>query len=140
MDVEKARLQWEFALPPEDIAAITRSSVDYVESWYTADAERMRCCLHPDLAKRTVKRDPGTPTWVLRHTDAKMLVTYTQDGHGTETPVVDRTHRVSILDVFRNTASVKVVSHPFVDYLHLARFNDRWLIVNALWEPRQPEA
>jgi len=140
MDVEKARLQWEFALPPEDIAAITRSSVDYVESWYTADAERMRRCLHPDLAKRTVKRDPGTATWVLRHTDAKMLVTYTQDGHGTETPVVDRTYRVSILDVFRNTASVKVVSHPFVDYLHLARFNDRWLIVNALWEPRQPEA
>jgi len=140
MDVEKARLEWEFALPPEDIAAITRSSVDYIESWYTANGERMRQCLHPDLAKRTVKRDPGTGGWVLRHTDAPMLVTYTEDGHGTETPAGDRTYRVSILDVFRNTASVKVVSHPFVDYLHLARFNDRWLIVNALWEPRLPEA
>ncbi len=140
MDVEKARLEWEFVLPPEDIDAITRSSVDYIESWYTADGERMRQCLHPDLAKRTVKRDPGAGGWVLRHTDTPMLVTYTREGHGTVTPAADQTYRVSILDVFRNTASVKVVSHPFVDYLHLARFNDRWLIVHALWEPRQPEA
>src|SRR3990170_7136665 len=104
MDVEKARLQCEFALPPEDIAAITRSSVDYIESWYTADAERMRRCLHLDLAKRTVKRDPGTGGGGLRHTDAPMLVTYTKDGHGTETPAGDRTYRRSILDVFRDTA------------------------------------
>lgn len=26
-----------------------------------------------------------------------------------------------------------VRSEPFVEYLHLARFGDRWLIVNALY-------
>lgn len=69
-----------------------------------------------------------------------MLVAFTRAGHGTETPAPDRTYRVTVLDVFRNTASVKVVSYPFVDYLHLARSGERWLIVNVLWEPRQADA
>src|SRR3989304_4611337 len=137
---EKARLEWEFALPPEDIAAITRSSVDYIESWYTANGERMRQCLHPDLAKRTVKRDPGTGGGGGGDADGPTPGGGKREGPRAETPAGDRTYRVSILDVFRNTASVKVVSHPFVDYLHLARFNNRWLIVNALWEPRQQKA
>jgi Putative lumazine-binding len=33
-----------------------------------------------------------------------------------------------------------VVSAAFVDYLHLARFDQRWLIVNVLWEPRHATA
>ncbi len=140
MGAEETTLETKFVPLPEDIAAITRSSVDYIESWYTADGERMRQCLHPDLAKRTVRRDPTTGEWTLRHTDAARMVTLTWEGHGTETPPPDRKYQVTILDVFRNTASTKVVSHPFVDYLHLARFNERWLIVSAVWEPREQEA
>jgi hypothetical protein len=30
-------------------------------------------------------------------------------------------------------ATVMVQSAPFVEYLHLARFGERWLIVNALY-------
>jgi hypothetical protein len=33
-----------------------------------------------------------------------------------------------------NTASVKLVANGWVDYLHVARFNGRWVIVNVLWE------
>jgi hypothetical protein len=39
----------------------------------------------------------------------------------------------------RHIASVKVLSHPFVDYLHVAKIGDRWLIVNVLWELRKGE-
>lgn len=137
MGAEETTLEAKFVPLPEDIAAITRSSVDYIESWYTADGERMRQCLHPALAKRGVMRDPTTGGWTLRHTDAARMVTLTREGHGRETPPPDRKYQVTVLDVFRNTASTKVVSHPFVDYLHLARFGARWLIVNALWEPRE---
>jgi len=38
--------------------------------------------------------------------------------------------------VTADSASVKVLSEPFVDYLHLARFGERWLIVNVLYERR----
>jgi Putative lumazine-binding len=40
---------------------------------------------------------------------------------------------VTVLDVFQDIATVMVRSQPFTEYLHLGRFGDRWLIVNALY-------
>jgi hypothetical protein len=36
--------------------------------------------------------------------------------------------------MFGNAASAKVVASDWVDYLHLARWNGEWRIVNVLWE------
>jgi len=35
---------------------------------------------------------------------------------------------------------VKIVARDWVDYLHVAKFNGRWVIVNVLWELKQPSA
>ena len=37
-----------------------------------------------------------------------------------------------------NAASVKIVAADWVDYLHLAKYNGRWVIVNVLWEMKPP--
>jgi putative lumazine-binding protein len=52
---------------------------------------------------------------------------------------IGRDLAISILDLADNVASVKVLSEPFVDYLHLARLDGRWSIVNVLYEDREPE-
>jgi len=39
----------------------------------------------------------------------------------------------AVTRVARDIATVMVRSEPFVEYLHLARFGDRRLIVNALY-------
>jgi hypothetical protein len=49
---------------------------------------------------------------------------------------ISRDCDVRVLDVFRNIATVLVLSKPFMDYLHIARFGERWLIVNVLYEER----
>jgi hypothetical protein len=96
----------------EDLAAITAVARGYIEGWLDGDAERMRRCLHPDLVKRTVRRDAATGVWRLgRPAD----------------------------DVFRRIASVRVLSQPYMDYLQMAKLGDRWLIANVLWELRQGE-
>jgi hypothetical protein len=41
---------------------------------------------------------------------------------------------VTILDVYENAASVKIVASDWIDYLHVARWNGSWRIVNVLWE------
>ena len=41
---------------------------------------------------------------------------------------------VTILDVYENVASVRVDAAQWIDYLHLARWNGDWKIVNVLWE------
>ena len=55
-------------------------------------------------------------------------------GAGRPTPKAEQQKDVTVLDVFENAASAKIVASSWIDYLHLARFNGRWVIVNVLWE------
>ena len=41
---------------------------------------------------------------------------------------------MTILDVYENAASVKIVTGDFVDYLHLTRWNGEWKILTVLTE------
>jgi hypothetical protein len=71
---------------------------------------------------------------------AKQLVDYTRAGGGRKTEPERRQEDVSILDVYQGAASAKVIAADWVDYLHLARWDGRWVIVNVLWElkPKSP--
>ena len=62
------------------------------------------------------------------------LVQHTRAGGGKSTPPEKQQKDVTILDVFQNAASVKVVAGQWVDYLHMVRVDDRWQIINVLWE------
>lgn len=124
----------------EDLEGITQASRDYIEGWYSADAERMRRCLHPELVKRTLMYDAEGGTWLLRRPiTAEMMVRFTQQGGGSNVPETERTVEITIQDVFRHIACVRVLSRDMLDYLHLVKLNDQWLITNALWELREGE-
>lgn len=124
--------------PPDDINGITQSCLDYAEGWYNADAERMQRCLHPQLVKRTLMRDPHTRLWMLRRpADAEMMVAFTQQGGGSAVPESQRIYEVMIHDIFRHLACAKVVTAEYMDYVQLAKFDQRWLIVNVLWELKE---
>ena len=118
-----------------DSAAIRTTALDYIDGWYTGDADRMERALHPDLAKRIVWRQDGQEQ--LNSMTAEQLVQGTRMGAGTRTPERDRQMDVTILDIFRGAASVKVVAHQWIDYLHIAKYAGRWVIVNVLWELKE---
>ena len=123
-----------------DSAGIRSAALDYIEGWYTADVGRMEQALHPALAKRIVETDPKSHKSVISQMGAKELIQYTRAGGGRETPAKRRQADVSILNIYQGAASAKVVAADWVDYLHLARWNGRWLIVNVLWESKPIEA
>jgi RNA recognition motif-containing protein len=123
-----------------DRAAIKQTALNYIEGWYEADAERMEKSLHPELAKRIVRVDPKTGKCRLDQMSALTLVQGTRARHGRQTPVDQRQRDVTILDIFGNTASVKIVAAQWVDYLHMAKFDGRWVIVNVLWELKPQRA
>jgi hypothetical protein len=118
-----------------DSAAIRATALDYIEGWYTGNAERMERAVHPDLAKRIINTDQRGRN-VLGHQSAMTLVLNTRRGGGKETPFAEQRKDVRILDIFGNTASVRIDAGTWVDYLHVARWNGRWVIVNVLWELR----
>ncbi len=122
------------AQAPEDAAAIKQTALDYIEGWYEGNAERMERALHPELAKRIVQTDPANNRSRLGQMSAMTLVQGTRNGGGKQTPKEKQQKDVTILDVFENAACVKVVASDWVDYLQMAKWNGRWVIVNVLWE------
>ena len=114
---------------PADVEAVTRVATEYFQSWFAGDGERIRAVLHPALAKRTAEK-PGAVTLVLHEDPTESLVADTASGEG---KAFEPKQEVTVLDVFRDIATVMVRSEPFVEYLHLGRFGNRWLIVNALY-------
>ena len=119
-----------------DSAAIRATALEYIEGWYEGSGERMERAVHPDLAKRIINTDQRGRN-VLGHQSAMTLVQNTRRGGGRETPSDQRRKDVRILDIFGNTASVRVDASGWIDYMHIAKWNGRWVIVNVLWENRQ---
>jgi hypothetical protein len=104
-----------------------------------ADAARMERAVHPELAKRWVRTDDDGRS-VLHDMGAAKLIEQTRRGGGSETPPEERLRKVEILDLYGGMASVRVTSARYVDYMHLARWNGEWKIVNVLWDFRpEPE-
>jgi len=124
------------ALPAQtaaDSAGIRQTALDYIDGWYTGDGARMERAVHPELAKRIVRtNDQGRSA--LGQQSAMTLVMGTRAGGGKDTPAAQRKEDVTILDIYQNAASAKVYASGWVDYLHLAKWNGRWVIVNVLWE------
>ncbi|MCA1640350.1 MAG: peptidoglycan DD-metalloendopeptidase family protein, partial [Acidobacteria bacterium] len=125
--------------PEADKEAITKTALDYIEGWYEGNAERMERSLHPDLAKRIVRTNLQNGQSRLDQMSALSLVQGVKRGGGKQTPKEKQQKDVIILDVFENTASVKAVMSDWIDYMHLAKFNGRWVIVNVLWELKPKE-
>lgn len=114
-----------------DRELIINAVLHYVEGWYTADAERMARALHPGLAKRRVT--PEGETWDVTR---DWMVEATGNGQGKTDDPENGTKVITILDIAGTIASVKLVSEKFDDYLHLAKQENDWVIVNALWDFR----
>lgn len=127
------------AQAPADSAAIRQAALDYIEGWYSGDSTRMERSLHPDLAKRIVRPDRKTGRSTLGQMTAAQLIAGTSRGGGRDTPPAEQRKEVRILDVFEGAASVRVDAGGWIDYMHLARVDGEWKIVNVLWElrPRQ---
>ena len=117
---------------------IKQTALDYIEGWYEGNPERMERALHPDLAKRIVMTNPQGRSQ-LQQMSAMGLVQGVKRGGGKNTPKEKQQKDVTILDVFNNAACVKVVASDWIDYLHVAKWNGRWVIVNVLWELKQPQ-
>jgi hypothetical protein len=117
-----------------EAAAIRQTALDYIEGWYEGNTERMERALHPELAKRIVRTHPQNNQSRLDQMSAMTLVQGTRRGGGKDTPKERQQKDVTLLDRYENAASVKIVASDWIDYLHMAKFNGRWVIVNVLWE------
>ena len=116
-----------------DSAAIRATALDYIEGYYEGNGERMERALHPELAKRIVRTNERGQS-MFNNMSALTLINGTKMGGGKDTPMAERRKDVTIFDIYQNAASAKIYASGWVDYLHLAKWNGQWKIVNVLWE------
>lgn len=119
-------------------AAIEATCFDYIDGQLEGNDARVARSLHPDLAKRAVLGETADEKLGLRRMSKEELVALTKQGV-LKTPKEQWNRSCRILDVTDSAASVRLETPWFVDYFHMGRFGERWVIVNALWysKPRQ---
>jgi hypothetical protein len=113
----------------ENFTALELPAYQYVEGWYNKDPELMGTSIHPALAKRHI--EPGAENQ-LKNVDLGSLLDIAKSYGGPGGP--GRQIDIEILDKQKQTASVKVTSNAFVDYIHLGYYENKWWIINVLWE------
>jgi len=125
-------------IEPATRAALEATCFDYVDGQLEGDPARVARSLHPDLAKRRVLGDTPDERLGLRRMTKDELVELTQQG-ALKTPKDQWDRSCRVLDVAGNAAAVRAETPWFVDFFHMGKFGDRWVIVNALWysKPRQ---
>jgi hypothetical protein len=115
-----------------DSIAIHQAASDYEGGWYEANVERIARSLHSNLAKRAVRKD-GKGIEFLYHLGKEQMLEKTKEGGGSDTPEAKRHYEITILDKYEEIATVKAVSNEYIDYLHIAKQDGQWRIVNGLW-------
>jgi hypothetical protein len=122
-----------------DREAIKRTALNYAEGWYEGNSEKMEGSLHPDLAKRIARTNDKGQTR-LDQMSALSLIQGTRTGYGKQTPKEQQQKDVTVLDLAGNAATVKLEMRDWIDYMHIARSNGKWVIVNVLWEMKPAKA
>ncbi|HEX8566025.1 MAG TPA: nuclear transport factor 2 family protein [Pyrinomonadaceae bacterium] len=123
----------------DDKEAVRQAALDYVESIYEVDAARVERSVHPDLAKRGFFLKQGETAYMPLTMTYTQLVDLAKNYNKNGRVPKDAPKEVVIYEVSDQTASAKVTAVWGIDYLHLAKYDGKWKIINILWQspPKQ---
>ena len=125
-----AVLAWGSTTSSNEKAAVTAVAQNYMDAYYTADAARMQKALHPDFHKRTLQMVNGHTE--ISEDTGESMVKGVRLGSGKEIPIAERVQKIEVLDVYRDAASVKVVTGRWIDYMHLSKLNGEWRVLDVV--------
>lgn len=111
-----------------DSIQIKQAALDYVEGWFYKDANRIDNAVHFEFVKRSI-HTPDSIDFLGTINKSRMdfITLYHRDRE------YQLYTEVFILDAMPTIASVKVIFNECIEYLHIAKLNDKWKIVNNLF-------
>jgi hypothetical protein len=117
-------------------AMIERACLDYIEGFYEGDTAKLIRTLNPNLYKfgywqdkKTGKYAPeGNMIWRQAIDYAKRVF----EKKNFAKP--DAPKKVEVLDIMNTIAAAKVTAWWGVDYILLAKQDDKWMIDQVIWE------
>jgi hypothetical protein len=111
-----------------DSIQIKQAALNYIEGWFYKDATRVDKAVHFEFVKRSVfTRDSIDFLGTINKSRMDFITLYHRDKE------YSLKTEVFILDAMPTIASVKVIFNECIEYLHVAKINDKWKIVNNLF-------
>jgi CubicO group peptidase (beta-lactamase class C family) len=117
-----------------DRAAVERAVRDYLEALYDAEPVRIERSVHRDVVKRGFFRDSAGAYAedIMTYDDLYQLAAeWNADGRVDTGPAP---REIRILDLLDQTATARLEAYWGTDYMHLARYDGKWKIVQVLWQ------
>jgi|TARA_B100001971_G_scaffold135550_1_gene125198 hypothetical protein len=124
-----------FPQTEKDTLLIKGTALNYIEGLYTNNYERMEKALHPELAKRVIKKDENG-NYRLSNMGYSELIYYSKAWKPKfENPEEEFKADIIIFDISNDIATIKVTQNKynFFDYIHLGKIDGEWKIINLLW-------
>ena len=124
-----------------DREQIKKAVLDYVEGLYTADTMRIYASVHPDLIKRGTFINRETQMYSsFKDMTFKELIDLSENWNKEGTRADPGSiKKVEIYDVQDKTAAAKLTAVWGSDYIHLAKIDGKWMIMNVLWQTPNPK-
>lgn len=111
-----------------DSTQIKEAALDYIEGWFYKDASRIDKACHFEFVKRSIlTRDSVDFLGTINKSRMDYITLHHRDRE------YQLNTEVFILDAMPTIASVKVIFNECIEYLHIAKLNDKWKIVNNLF-------
>ncbi len=111
-----------------DSIQIKQAALDYIEGWFYKDASRIDKAVHFEFVKRSIHtRDSIDFLGTINKSRMDYITLFHQDRE------YSLKTQVFILDAMPTIASVKVIFNECIEYLHIAKLNGKWKIVNNLF-------
>ena len=123
-----------------DREAVRQAVLDYVEGIYNVEPARIERSVSPNLAKLGFYRPPAETAYRPGRSMAfQQLVEIAKNFNKEGKLRKDAPKEIEIYDVMDQTATVKLTAEWGIDYMHLAKMDGKWMIVNVLWQSHPPK-
>ena len=125
----------------DDHEAVRQAVLDYVEGIYQVQPERIERSVSRELAKVGYWREKdGGPYSESRMSFDQLVGVAKNWNKNGRVDAKTALKEVVVYDVVDQTATVKLRAHWGIDYMHLAKKEGKWLIMNVLWQSHPPKA
>ena len=125
-----------------DTAGVRAAVLDYVEGFYQGDSTRIVRSVRADATKYGFFIPRNATAYEGEPMSFAEMNSYANSVKRNNRPApATAPKEIEILDLSDQTAAAKLTAYWGIDYLHLARYDGRWMIVHVLWQtpPKAPK-
>jgi hypothetical protein len=119
----------------KDSVEIIKQSSGYLVALQELSPKLMNEVLNDSLNKVTVGYDRERKAEYARATTREQMIEFATSWNKANNKFPTRpSNQIEILDIYNRIANVKITSDNWVEYLHLIKLDDKWTIINLIWQ------